>query len=594
VFDFGVLSAQIGQIRHNADVNNETLAVTAEMSNTDLMWTPLLIGLFGGVALLLYGLRELTRALRGVAGDKLRLLLARLTRNRASAVVTGAATTAILQSSTITTVLVVGFVGAGVMTLTASLGVILGSNVGTTLTAQVVAFDIAEWALAIVGAGFLAMTISKNEKIEGWGTAVLGLGFVFLGIQVMSSAMEPLRSYGPFVDTMARMETPLVGAAAGIAFTAVIQSSSATTVLAIVLASQGLLPLSAGVAIVIGANIGTCFTAGLAAIGRSRDAQRAAAAHVLFNVVGGGLWLVLLGPLLTVTTAISPSHPDLAGAARLAAEVPRQLANAHTIFNVANVILFFGLLGPTAVLLGRLLPERTDRELPESTPRHLETELLGTPSLALDAARREVGRLGELVLRMLLKAPNSVLAGDRASLVRLAEADNDVDVLYDHIVGYLRRLLEGSLTPDESHEMLTLLEVSNALESIGDLVEQNLVALGHRRLDNGLQMSGATLTVLRELFASVNKTVSDAIEAVVHGDEEAAGRVMHGKRSLNQRLDAARGHQVTRLLASEGHRSRLYAIETDVIEIIKRVEYLARHVVEPRVPLTEPPDLSDL
>ncbi len=550
-------------------------------------WTPLLVGLFGGIALLLFGLRELTGALRGVAGDQLRQLLARLTRNRAKAVATGAITTAVLQSSTVTTVLVVGFVGAGVMTFTSSLGVILGSNVGTTLTAQVVAFDVAEWALALVGVGFLTLTLARNDRVEGWGTAMLGLGFVFLGMQAMSGAMAPLRDYTPFIDFMSRLEHPLLGAAAGAAFTAVIQSSSATTVLAIVLASQGLLPLGAGVAIVIGANVGTCLTAGLAALGRSRDAQRAATAHVFFNLVGAVVWLALLEPLVAATTALSPSSPHLTGTARLAADVPRQLANAHTIFNVANVLLFIGLLGPTALLLRRLLPDRVGVEAPVSAPRHLDVELLGTPALALDAAKREVGRLGDLVVAMLREVPRAVLTGARPALKRLAEVDNDVDALYDHIVAYLRRLLEGSLSPDEGRAMLALLEVSNALESIGDLVEQNLVTLGHRRLDNGVHVSEPTRRVLQDLFDAVTGTVADAVQAAVHGDQEAAGRVISGKRSLNRRLDVARGHQVTRLLAAEDHRRRLYAIETDVIEIIKRIEYLARHVVEPRIPVRD-------
>jgi phosphate:Na+ symporter len=558
-----------------------------ESGAVGLEWGPLVVGLLGGVALLLFGLQQLTAALRGVAGDRLRELLARLTRNRAKAVATGAVVTAILQSSTVTTVLAVGFVGAGVMTLASSLGVILGSNVGTTLTAQIVAFDVAEWALAFVAVGFMGLTVGKEDRIRGWGSAVLGLGLVFLGMQAMSTAMAPLREHEPFIDFMARLQSPLIGVAAGTAFTAVVQSSSATTVLAIVLASEGLLPLPAGIAIVIGANVGTCFTAGLAALGRSRDAQRAAAAHVLFNVVGAAVWLLLLGPLVTAATALSPSYPELSGSARLAAEAPRQLANAHTIFNVANVLLFIGLLGPAAMALRRLLPDKAGDDAPVSAPRHLQDELLGTPSLALDAARREVGRLGELVLDMLRRAPHAVLAGTRQQLVRLAEIDDDIDTLYDHIVAYLRRLLEGSLSSDEGEAMLALLEVSNTLESIGDLVEQNLVALGHRRLDNGVHVSVETRQLLTRLFDSVTDTVSDAVTAAVDGNEEAAARVIDGKRVLNRRLDVARGHQVTRLLAAEDHRRRLYAIETDVIEIIKRIEYLARHVVEPRIPARE-------
>jgi phosphate:Na+ symporter len=542
----------------------------------------------GGLALLLFGLGNLTSALKGVAGDKVRVGLARLTSNRFKAILTGALTTAVLQSSTVTTVVVVGFVGAGLISLLSSLGVILGSNIGSTITAQVVAFDVADWALILVAMGFAVMTVVKGDRIRGWGGALLGLGLVFLGMQTMSRAMAPLSDHAPFVDFIA--SGLVVGVLAGAVFTALVQSSAATTVLAIVLASQGIMPLRIGVAIVIGANIGTCVTAALAAIGKSREAHRAAAAHVLFNLAGAAIWLVLVDRLVTMTVAISPSYPDLQGAVRLAAEAPRQLANAHTIFNVANVILFAGLLGPTAKLLNRLLPDRAGQTPPASQPRYLEPELVNTPALALASAEREVRRLGDLVLAMLRSAPWAVLAGPRTGLERLEAADQDVDALYEHIVEYLARVAAGPLTGSDSQRLLTLLEASNSLESIADLVEINLVGQGKRRLDSGVRVSGETLDLLTDLFALVTSTVADAVDALISGDPDAAERVTAGKDAVNHRVDAARGHQVRRLLSPERHRPVLYAIETDVIETIKRIEYLARHVVRPRLP-EEGPDM---
>jgi phosphate:Na+ symporter len=547
-------------------------------------WVTVLVGLFGGVALLLFGLDQLTSALRGVAGDQLRTLLARLTNNRIAAALTGVVTTAIVQSSTVTTVLVVGFVGAGVMSLMAALGVILGSNVGTTVTAQVVAFDVAEWALGLVAVGFLASTLARGRHVvAGWGTAVLALGLVFLGMQAMTGAVSPLRTHAPFLDLIARLGTPWVGVVVGAAFTALIHSSAATTVLVIALASQGLLSLEAGVALVIGANIGTCVTAALAAIGRSRDAQRAAAGHVLFNLAGAAVWLVLFGPLLAIARAISPERQDLDGLARLAAEVPRQLANAHTVFNVANVLLFIGLLGPVAVLLRKVIPDRVDAPVPPSQPRYLDRELLTTPALALAAAGREVGRLGGLTLSMLDQAPQAVLSGPRVALDRLVEDDTEVDLLYDHVIGYLAALSKGTLSGPEGRRLLTLLEAANALESIADVVETNLVAIGHRRLDAGVRVAELTSALLTELFAAVNGTVTDAIAAVVDEDAEAADRVFEGKTTINRRLDEAKRYQLRRLVAPEEHRSLLYALETDIIETIKRIEYHARHMVRPRL-----------
>jgi phosphate:Na+ symporter len=506
-----------------------------------------------------------------------------VTANRWAGVATGAVTTAVMQSSSATTVLVVGFVAAGLMTFVGSLGVILGANIGTTITAQVVAFDVVEWALGIVAVGFLTTVVARNDRVEGWGAAILGLGLVFVGMGAMGASMAPLRDDPAVAGLLAGLADPLAGVTVGLVFTALVQSSSATTVLVIVLASEGLLGLEAGVAVVIGANVGTSVTAIIASIGRIPDAKRAAAAHVLFNTLGAAFWLVLLTPLVALAELVSPSYPGLAGDARLAAEVPRQLANAHTIFNVANVLLFVWVLHPIDRLLHRLVPDR-DPMAPVSEPVFLDPELHGTPALALAAAARELRRLGDLVLAMLEQAPSAVLAGPRGEVERVRAADVDVDILYDHIIGYLARLSEERLMEGESQRLLTLLEAANALESIADLVETNLAGLGQRRLDTGVLPSLSTRILLEELFASTVEILTDALSAVVDQDEDAARRVRKAKAGFNRRLDAARLRQAGRLTATEHHRRILYAIEIDVIDVIKRIEYLSRHMVRPAPP----------
>jgi phosphate:Na+ symporter len=280
---------------------------------------------------------------------------------------------------------------------------------------------------------------------------------------------------------------------------------------------------------------------------------------------------------------VSPSHPDLAGKARLAAEVPRQLANAHTIFNVTNVLLFVWFLRPIDRLLHRLVPDR-ETAAPVSDPVFLDPELHGTPALALGAAARELRRLGDLVLAMLAQAPSAVLAGPRGEIERVEAADTDVDTLYDHIIGYLARLSEEPLRESESQRLLALLEAANALESIADLVETNLVGLGRRRLDTGVLPSASTRILLEELFATTVVILTDALSAVVDQDEDAARRVRKAKAGFNRRLDAARLRQAGRLTATEHHRRILYAIEIDVIDVIKRIEYLARHMIRPAHP----------
>ncbi|MGB0670555.1 MAG: Na/Pi cotransporter family protein, partial [Rhodospirillales bacterium] len=311
----------------------------------------ILMGLFGGLALFLLGMEQMAGALKSVAGDRMRWVLARLTGNRFAGVLTGAFVTAVIQSSSVTTVLVVGFVSAGLMTLTQSVGVIMGANIGTTVTAQIVAFKVTEYALALVALGFAVAFVARTDRIKQYGTMLLGLGLVFFGMAVMSGAMQPLKGHPPFIEALAQAANPLTAVAMGAVFTALVQSSSATTGIVIVLASEGFIPLEMGIALAFGANIGTCVTALLATIGKPREALRAAVIHALFNVLGVVLWIGLIGPLADLVRILSPVAENLQGTARLAAEAPRQIANAHTLFNVINTAIFIWFTNPLARLV---------------------------------------------------------------------------------------------------------------------------------------------------------------------------------------------------------------------------------------------------
>ncbi|MDH3629267.1 MAG: Na/Pi cotransporter family protein, partial [Acidobacteriota bacterium] len=303
---------------------------------------PLVMGLFGGLALFLFGMDMMSQALKAVAGERMKSILATLTSNRITGALTGAFVTAIIQSSSVTTVMVVGFITAGLMSLSQSIGIIMGANIGTTVTAQIIAFKVTKFALLLIAAGFGMTLISRLEKLRFHGKGIMGLGLLFFGMGVMGEAMQPLRDYGPFLDWMTHMDNPVVGILAGALFTALVQSSSATTAVVIVSAGQGILSLPAGIALIFGANVGTCVTAILASIGRPREALRASIVHVLFNLAGVLLWLGFIDELARWVTAISPVSEELIGVERLSAETPRQIANAHTIFNVVNTTLFLG------------------------------------------------------------------------------------------------------------------------------------------------------------------------------------------------------------------------------------------------------------
>ena len=359
-------------------------ALGIESDVTAPKWGMILIGLFGGLAIFLFGMDQMTDGLKAVMGDGMSTLLAKLTKNRFMATVTGAITTAIIQSSSVTTVIVIGFISVGLMTLEQVIGVILGANIGSTITAQMIAFNVTQYALLPVAIGYGMRFVSKSEKTRIYGGILMGIGLVFFGMGVMSDATHPLRTYQPFIDVMKEMSNPLLGISAGLIFTGLVQSSAATIGIVIVLASQGAITLDAGIAIVLGANVGTCVTAILAAIGKPAPAKQAAAAHILFNIIGVLIWLPFIGYLALLAEAISPASVNLSGTELLAADTPRQIANAHTLFNVANTLIFISIIGPFASLIKRLIPERPE-VLPEyAQPKYLDEALLQTPALAIE------------------------------------------------------------------------------------------------------------------------------------------------------------------------------------------------------------------
>jgi len=301
-------------------------AFAQELESASIDVFRLLMGLFGGLALFLFGIDQMSHGLKAVAGDGMAKLLGSVTKNRFIGAITGAFVTAILNSSSVTTVLVVGFITAGIMTLTQSIGVIMGANIGSTMTAQIVAFNVTQYAMLPIAIGFGMIFFGKTESMKHGGAMLFGLGLLFGGMGVMSDAMYPLRSYPPFLELMGQLENPLLGILVGAVFTGLVQSSAATTGIAIVMASEGLMSLPAGIALALGANIGTCATAVLASIGKPVAAKQAAAAHIVFNILGVLIWLPFIDLLAQLSASISPTYTELDGAARMAREVPRSAA----------------------------------------------------------------------------------------------------------------------------------------------------------------------------------------------------------------------------------------------------------------------------
>jgi phosphate:Na+ symporter len=527
-------------------------------------------------------------ALKNVAGEKMKDILAMLSNNRIMGLITGAIVTAVIQSSSVTTVMLVGFVTAGLMSLSQTIGVIMGSNIGTTITAQIVAFKVTKYALLLMAIGFGMLFSSKKEKIQQYGYMIMGLGMIFFGMGVMSDAMRPLRTYQPFLDLMTQMSNPVWGILVAALFTALIQSSSATTGVVIVLAMQGLITLKAGIALSFGANIGTCVTAFLASIGKPREALRVSIVHIMFNVAGVLIFLPFIGPFAKLVVAVSPSAPEgLTGLQAAAAVLPRQVANAHTIFNATCAILFLPLITYFARIVYRLVPDKPLPEIEEIQPKYLSDMLFHTPSLALDAARHELKRMGKRVDLMNTAMLPAVLTGNRESLQTVRDMVEEVDVLYKHIVSYLAEVSKLTLNENQTQKLVKLMGAVNDLEHIGDLIEVNLLGLGEKRIQKGFKISEATQKVINTVHHVVSDGLKAAVRAVIDEDKDFAMRAISMKEDLNRLVEQAELHQTQRLVSEDSGKFEAYSVEVDIIEKLKRIYYHAKRMAKTVVEIEE-------
>jgi phosphate:Na+ symporter len=561
-----------------------TPAFAAATAEGGIDWMNMGMKLLGGLALFLFGMEQMADSLKAVAGERMKVILAKLTTNRFMGAATGAFVTAIIQSSSVTTVLVVGFITAGLMSMAQSIGVIMGANIGTTITAQSVAFKVTKYALLMVAGGFGMLFFSKQEKIKQYGGMLMGLGLVFFGMSVMSDAMSPLRSYQPFLDLMTRMDNPLIGILVAAAFTALIQSSSATTGIVIVMATQGFISLPAGIALAFGANVGTCVTAMLASIGKPREAVRAAVVHVLFNIFGVLLWVGFIPYLAEFVTWLSPAHAGLSGTDKLAAEAPRQIANAHTVFNIANTFIFIGFTSQFARVVEWMVPDKPVEELIIAQPKYLDEELLETPSLALDRVRLEIGHMGERINKMVELILPAVISGNLQTLKDIARIDDEVDILHGHIITYLGDISRNALTGEQTRKLVGLMAAVNDLENIGDIIETDLVHLGKERLEQDITISETTRDVLTKLHGVISDATSRAITAARENDQHAAQDVIGIKSDINLMMDSAATHQAMRLVVDEPGRLPAYTLEMDIIEKLKRVYYFAKRIAKAVMP----------
>jgi phosphate:Na+ symporter len=533
----------------------------AENINPSLSWFMTTIGLLGGLSFFLYGMDKMSSGLKKTAGNKMRSILASLTRNKLVAFVVGAFVTMMIQSSSATTVMLVSFVQAQLMSFAQSLGVILGANIGTTITAQMVAFKLTDYAMVMIVTGFALRLLGKSDRVKSIGDILLGFGMLFYGMKLMSDTMKPFRTYPEFIQIMKGLENPFMGIMAGAAFTALVQSSSASTGLVIVLAQQGLLTIEAGIPVILGANIGTCITAALASIGTTREAKRVALAHVLFNIGGVLLFLFWIPQLADIVRSIARIFDS--GTAR-------QVANAHTIFNVTVGLVFLPFVNIFAIIILKILPDKKrDKDL-IPVAWHIDDAIISTPAIALQLARAEIARMAKLLGRMhqvsiipfvSCELPQDKYFPRQLTLIQgIKMREKKINFLEEQTRKYLLKISRQELSMGQGSEVNGLISIVDSMERIGQVLSRQIVPLLIKKQQLGTDFSeegtselikyhekvGKQLSRLREVMTTLDASLAEKVRLKEsrYSDFDALLRTEHIKRMLAMKEDSVKTHAI--------------------------------------------------
>jgi phosphate:Na+ symporter len=529
---------------------------------------PLLFGVFGGLGLFIFGMQLMAEGLQKAAGDKLRRILEILTTNRIMAVITGIIVTVLVQSSSTTTVMVVGFVNAGLMTLNQAVGIIFGANIGTTITAQLVSFKgFTELALPAVAVGVILSFFTKKRFYRYLGQAILGFGVLFLGMNTMSSSLKVLRTAPAFMGFLANFgQIPILGIIAGALFTMAVQSSSASTAIVVAMTLEGVLKLDSAMALILGSNIGTCVTAMLASIGTNLTARRAAVSHVVFNVIGVIIFFIILRPFTQFVVWLTPAMKTEAEL------VARQVANAHTIFNITNTILVLPFVNYFVNLIKRLVPG--EELIIERGVKFIDRRMLKTPAIALGAAEKEVVRMAEISQKMVIDAIN-ILFENRVDIRKdVAQREEVIDELEKEIATYLAQLSNKGLTGKDSERLTMLLHAINDIERIGDHSE-NIADLCLAKIENEVPFSDKAREEIKEMYEAVLKMTNKAITALKENNLELARQVVEEDDIVDELEKKLRNKHIERLNLGLCHPTAGVVF----LDIISNFERIGDHAV---------------
>lgn len=508
-----------------------------------------LFGLFGGLAIFIFGMNMMSECLQKVAGDKMKKILSMLTKNPLLGALAGAVTTAVLQSSSATTVMAIGFVGAGLMSLPQAISIILGANIGTTMTAQIIAFKITDYIYLFIALGFIIFFVSKKEKIRNIGQTIFAFGLLFEGIEIMGSVMKPLASSPVFTDLMSKVSgIPILGVCLGTIMTLVVQSSSATIAVLQNFASQAgpdgatsIIGLAGAIPILLGDNIGTTITALLASVGQSKDAKRTAVAHSVFNISGALIFIWIIKPFAAFIQYISPKGVEVE-------VIARQIANAHTTFNIVMTLIWLPLIGLLVKIVMAIIPDRKARMvvLPDE-PKYLDANLISQPSAALHLVSKEVLRVSQDVSVVLMKI-NNLTENDKdehfSEIIKEAEIAHS---LSEKINDYLSAMFaEGVMTEEQANESAGLLYILCDIDRIGYLGKDLLEVIRNQKN----KKSGLSKEALKDLKKSLKLIIymySYAVEIIENGEGASLKNIQKTKEEFMQLDDKMRRNHIARV-----------------------------------------------
>ena len=524
----------------------------------------IIIGIMGGLGLFLFGMNLMGEALEMAAGSKLKKIIELLTSNIFMGVLVGTLVTAVIQSSSATTVMVVGFVNAGIMTLPQAVGVIMGANIGTTVTAQLVSIDMNGLAPVALGIGIILYLFGGKPKTKHIAEVLIGFGILFTGMDFMKEAVQPLSEYQGFTNALLTFgKYPILGLLLGFGITAIIQSSSASMGMLVVLASQGLIPLSSALPILYGQNIGTCVTSLLSSIGASISAKRAALIHLIFNILGTIIFLLFLNKIVVAgVTYIDPNN------------VARQIANVHTIFNIASTLILLPFNKMIIKLATRLIPDSSIEDDDVKIVKFIDDRMIETPSIALLNVEKETLRMGEKSKQSLDCAMRGIMEKSEKDLSNTLTKEKTINELQKAILNYLLKLSKAPLN-EESREVIdSLFNTVNEIERIGDHAE-NLAELGEDSIANDVVFSDHAKNELNDMYNKVLSTYTYALESMRTSDVDLACKVIKMEEQVDLMEKSCRVNHMRRL------NNNMCSIDSGIIylEIIANLERISDHAV---------------